>query len=150
MTSNIGSHVIQERFEGVTENNLLAVTETTKIEVMDLLRKTIRPEFLNRIDEVIMFKPLLRHEIKGIVEIQLNVLKEMLSERDIKISFSDAVINWLAEEGFDPQFGARPLKRVIQKEIVNELSKKILSGEVKSDDTIVVDEKGGEVVFGNG
>ena len=149
MTSNIGSHVIQERFEGVTENNLLAVTETTKIEVMDLLRKTIRPEFLNRIDEVIMFKPLLRHEIKGIVEIQLNVLKEMLSERDIKISFSDAVINWLAEEGFDPQFGARPLKRVIQKEIVNELSKKILSGEVKSDDTIVVDEKGGEVVFGN-
>ncbi|MBK7035257.1 MAG: ATP-dependent chaperone ClpB [Bacteroidetes bacterium] len=149
MTSNIGSHVIQERFEGVTENNLLAVTETTKIEVMDLLRKTIRPEFLNRIDEVIMFKPLLRHEIKGIVEIQLNGLKEMLSERDIKISFSDAVINWLAEEGFDPQFGARPLKRVIQKEIVNELSKKILSGEVKSDDTIVVDEKGGEVVFGN-
>ena len=150
MTSNIGSHVIQERFEGVTENNLLAVTETTKIEVMDLLRKTIRPEFLNRIDEVIMFKPLLRHEIKGIVEIQLNGLKEMLAERDIKISFSDAVINWLAEEGFDPQFGARPLKRVIQKEIVNELSKKILSGEVKSDDTIVVDEKGGEVVFGNG
>ena len=150
MTSNIGSHVIQERFEGVTENNLLAVTETTKIEVMDLLRKTIRPEFLNRIDEVIMFKPLLRHEIKGIVEIQLNGLKEMLSERDIKISFSEAVINWLAEEGFDPQFGARPLKRVIQKEIVNELSKKILSGEVKSDDTIVVDEKGGEVVFGNG
>ncbi|MBP9221520.1 MAG: hypothetical protein KBF42_09050, partial [Chitinophagales bacterium] len=73
-----------------------------------------------------------------------------LAERDIKISFSDAVINWLAEEGFDPQFGARPLKRVIQKEIVNELSKKILSGEVKSDDTIVVDEKGGEVVFGNG
>ncbi|MBP9221947.1 MAG: ATP-dependent chaperone ClpB, partial [Chitinophagales bacterium] len=118
MTSNIGSHVIQERFEGVTENNLLAVTETTKIEVMDLLRKTIRPEFLNRIDEVIMFKPLLRHEIKGIVEIQLNGLKEMLAERDIKISFSDAVINWLAEEGFDPQFGARPLKRVIQKEIV--------------------------------
>lgn len=149
MTSNIGSHVIQERFEGVTENNLLAVTETTKIEVMDLLRKTIRPEFLNRIDEVIMFKPLLRHEIKGIVEIQLNGLKEMLMERDIKITFSDAVINWLAEEGFDPQFGARPLKRVIQKEIVNELSKKILSGEVKSDDTIVVDEKGGEVVFGN-
>ncbi len=149
MTSNIGSHVIQERFEGVTENNLLAVTETTKIEVMDLLRKTIRPEFLNRIDEVIMFKPLLRHEIKGIVEIQLNGLKEMLSERDIKISFSEAVINWLAEEGFDPQFGARPLKRVIQKEVVNELSKKILAGEVKSDDTIVVDEKAGEVVFGN-
>ncbi len=149
MTSNIGSHIIQERFEGVTENNLLAVTETTKIEVMELLRKTIRPEFLNRIDEVIMFKPLLRHEIKGIVEIQLNGLTAMLAERDIKITFSDAVVNWLAEEGFDPQFGARPLKRVIQKEIVNELSKKILSGEVKSEDTIGVDEKGGDVVFGN-
>jgi len=149
MTSNIGSHIIQERFEGVTENNLLAVTETTKIELMELLRKTIRPEFLNRIDEVIMFKPLLRHEIKGIVEIQLNGLTAMLAERDIKITFSDAVVNWLAEEGFDPQFGARPLKRVIQKEIVNELSKKILSGEVKSEDTIGVDEKGGDVVFGN-
>lgn len=149
MTSNIGSLLIQERFEGVTEENLLATIETTKIEVMDLLRKTIRPEFLNRIDEIIMFKPLMRSEIKGIVEIQLNSLKKMLAERDIQIEFSDEAVEWLAEEGFDPQFGARPLKRVIQKEIVNELSKKILAGEVNSDDKILVDEINNEVIFRN-
>jgi ATP-dependent Clp protease ATP-binding subunit ClpB len=149
MTSNIGSLLIQERFEGVTEENLLATTETTKIEVMDLLRKTIRPEFLNRIDEIIMFKPLMRSEIKGIVEIQLNGLKKMLAERDIQIEFTDEAVAWLAEEGFDPQFGARPLKRVIQKEIVNELSKKILAGEVNSNDQIVVDEINDVVIFHN-
>ncbi len=149
MTSNIGSLLIQERFEGVTEQNLLATTETTKIEVMDLLRKTIRPEFLNRIDEIIMFKPLMRSEIKGIVEIQLNGLKKMLAERDIQIEFTEEAVAWLAEEGFDPQFGARPLKRVIQKEIVNELSKKILAGEVNSNDQIVVDEINDVVIFRN-
>lgn len=149
MTSNIGSLLIQERFEGVTEENLLATTETTKIEVIDLLRKTIRPEFLNRIDEIIMFKPLMRSEIKGIVEIQLNGLKKMLAERDIQIEFTDEAVAWLAEEGFDPQFGARPLKRVIQKEIVNELSKKILAGEVNSNDQIIVDEINDVVIFRN-
>ncbi len=149
MTSNTGSHLIQERFDGVTEENLLAVTETTKIEVMDLLRKTIRPEFLNRIDEIIMFKPLMRSEIKGIVAIQLNALKKMLAERDIQIEFTDELTAWLAEEGFDPQFGARPLKRVIQKEIVNELSKKILAGEVNSSDEIIVDEIEDGVIFRN-
>ncbi|MFZ1611418.1 MAG: ATP-dependent chaperone ClpB, partial [Chitinophagales bacterium] len=136
MTSNIGSHIIQERFEGVTEDNLLATTETTKIEVMELLRKTIRPEFLNRIDEVIMFKPLMRSEIKGIVVLQLRLLDSMLLDRNIQMRYSDELIEWLAEEGFDPQYGARPLKRVIQKEIVNTLSKKILGGEVHSDDII--------------
>lgn len=149
MTSNIGSHIIQERFEGVTEKNLLAVTETTKIEVMEMLRKTIRPEFLNRIDEVIMFKPLLRSEIKGIVTIQLEALRKMLKGRDITISFTDAAVDWLSEEGFDPQYGARPLKRVIQKEIVNELSKKILSGEVRSEAKIMVDEMEGNIIFRN-
>ncbi|HMX04953.1 MAG TPA: ATP-dependent chaperone ClpB, partial [Chitinophagales bacterium] len=130
MTSNIGSHIIQERFEGVNEDNLLAVTATTRIEVMEMLRKTIRPEFLNRIDEIIMFKPLLRSEIRGVVEIQLHLLADLLAERDIKLKFTPALITWLADEGFDPQFGARPLKRVIQKEIVNTLSKRILAGEV--------------------
>ncbi|MFN3940508.1 MAG: AAA family ATPase, partial [Chitinophagales bacterium] len=149
MTSNIGSHIIQERFEGVTENNLLAVSETTKLEVMDLLRKTIRPEFLNRIDEVIMFKPLMRNEIKGIVRLQLEILKNLLAERNMQLQFTDALIDWLAEEGYDPQFGARPLKRVIQKEIVNTLSKKILAGEVLSDDVIYADVIKGEVVFTN-
>lgn len=149
MTSNIGSHIIQERFEGVTENNLLATTETTKIEVMEMLRKTIRPEFLNRIDEIIMFKPLLRNEIRGIVKIQLAGLANMLEERSVKIVFTETLIDWLANEGFDPQFGARPLKRVIQKEIVNALSKKILAGEVVTDDVIRVDVKNDVVVFEN-
>ncbi len=149
MTSNIGSLLIQERFDDVTEDNLLAVTETTRLEVMDLLRKTIRPEFLNRIDEIIMFKPLMRSEIKGIVRLQLNGLKKMMIERSIEIDFSEDVINWLSEEGFDPQFGARPLKRVIQKEIVNELSKKILAGEVNNEDVIFVDVFDGNVVFSN-
>lgn len=149
MTSNIGSHIIQERFEGVTENNLLATTETTKIEVMEMLRKTIRPEFLNRIDEIIMFKPLLRNEIRGIVKIQLAALATMLEERSIKITFTENLIDWLANEGFDPQFGARPLKRVIQKEIVNALSKKILASEVVTDDVIQVDVVNDVVVFEN-
>ena len=149
MTSNIGSHIIQERFEGVTENNLLATTETTKIEVMEMLRKTIRPEFLNRIDEIIMFKPLLRNEIRGIVKIQLAALATMLEERSIKITFTESLIDWLANEGFDPQFGARPLKRVIQKEIVNALSKKILASEVVTDDVIRVDVINDVVVFEN-
>jgi ATP-dependent Clp protease ATP-binding subunit ClpB len=149
MTSNIGSHIIQERFEGVTENNLLATTETTKIEVMEMLRKTIRPEFLNRIDEIIMFKPLLRNEIRGIVKIQLASLATMLEERSIKITFTESLIDWLANEGFDPQFGARPLKRLIQKEIVNALSKKILASEVVTDDVIRVDVINDVVVFEN-
>ncbi len=151
MTSNIGSHIIQERFEGVTEENLLATTETTRIEVMEMLRKTIRPEFLNRIDEIIMFKPLLKSEIRGIVLIQLQSLVSMLAERDIHLTYSEALVDWLAEEGFDPQFGARPLKRVIQKELVNVLSKRILSGEVQAgaDARIHMDAEQGEVVFTN-
>ena len=149
MTSNIGSHIIQDRFEGVTEQNLLAVTETTKIEVMEMLRKTIRPEFLNRIDEILMFKPLLKNEIQGIVLLQLDHLKQILAQREIQIEFSDELIAWIAEEGFDPQFGARPLKRVIQKEIVNALSKKILAGEIQSESVIVADEIEGEIIFRN-
>ncbi len=149
MTSNIGSHIIQDRFEGVTEESLLAVTETTRIEVMEMLRKTIRPEFLNRIDEIIMFKPLLRNEIRGIVTIQLEALIAMLAEREIHLSYTDALADWLAEEGFDPQFGARPLKRVIQKELVNALSKKILAGEVGATSGILMDVRNGEVVFTN-
>lgn len=151
MTSNIGSHIIQERFEGVTEENLLAVTETTKIEVMEMLRRTIRPEFLNRIDEIIMFKPLLRSEIRGIVQIQLEALKAMLEERDMRMEFTEELVDWLADEGFDPQFGARPLKRVIQKELVNQLSKQILSGAVQGggDAVIRISVDKGEVAFSN-
>ena len=147
MTSNIGSHIIQEHFEGVKEDQLLAVTETTRLEVMELLRKTLRPEFLNRIDEVIMFKPLLRNEIHGIVELQLQHLAATLAHKGVTLQFSDGLIDWLSEEGFDPQFGARPLKRVIQKEIVNQLSKRLLEGSVTLNDSILADVEADQVVF---
>jgi ATP-dependent Clp protease ATP-binding subunit ClpB len=149
MTSNIGSHIIQERFEDVSEKNLDEVVENTKAEVMNLLRQTIRPEFLNRVDEVIMFQPLLKNEIKGIINIQLKQLKNMVSQSGIQLEFSDYLIDYLVENGYDPQFGARPLKRLIQKEIVNQLSKKILAGEVDKSHPVLVDVFDGVVVFRN-
>jgi ATP-dependent Clp protease ATP-binding subunit ClpB len=124
MTSNMGSHIIQENFEKVTEKNKDAVVDKTKIDVMNLLRQTIRPEFLNRIDEVIMFQPLMKNDIKGIITIQLKQLQKMLKQQDITLEFTDYALDYLVENGFDPQFGARPLKRLIQKEIINLLSKK--------------------------
>jgi ATP-dependent Clp protease ATP-binding subunit ClpB len=149
MTSNIGSHLIQEAFEGVNEKNLEAATEKAKLEVMGLLRETIRPEFLNRVDEIIMFKPLLRKEIKGIVHIQLNNLKRLVAENGIDLRFSDYTIDYLADNGFDPQFGARPLKRLIQKEIVNQLSKKILAGDIDKSKPVLADVFDGIIVFRN-
>ena len=150
MTSNMGSHIIQENFEKITEKNKYGVMETTKIEVMNLLKKTIRPEFLNRIDEVIMFSPLMRKEIIGIVEIQVKQLQQMLMKNNIHLMVSDKAKKDLAELGYDTQYGARPLKRVIQKELVNALSKKILSGEVTSDSKIFVDvTDDGDFVFSN-
>lgn len=138
MTSNFGSAIIQENFEKVTERNKQSIMETTKIEVMELLKKSVRPEFLNRIDDIILFTPLMRHEIKEIVRIQLHALESVLLKNGIRIGFTEEVLEQLAEEGFDPQYGARPLKRVIQKEIINELSKKILAGDVNSEDEILV------------
>ncbi|HRO18206.1 MAG TPA: ATP-dependent chaperone ClpB [Ferruginibacter sp.] len=123
MTSNMGSTVIQERFEEVTEENVEEVVEKTKAEVMALLKQTIRPEFLNRIDEVIMFRPLMKNEIRGIIEIQLSNLKHMLEENGVQLNFTEYALEYLAEHGYDPQFGARPLKRLIQKTIVNPLRK---------------------------
>ncbi len=149
MTSNIGSHIIQERFEDVSEKNLDEVVDNTKVEVMNLLRQTIRPEFLNRVDEVIMFQPLLKREIKGIINIQLQQLKNMVSQSGIELQFSDYLLDYLADNGYDPQFGARPLKRLIQKEIVNQLSKKILAGEVDKTHPVLVDVFDGVVVFRN-
>lgn len=149
MTSNMGSQIIQERFEDVTEDNLEKVMERTRTEVVNLLRQTIRPEFLNRIDEVIMFHPLMRREIKGIINIQLNHLKAQLEENGIELKFTDYALDFLAEHGYDPQFGARPLKRLIQKEIVNPLSKKILAGEVNREVPVLVDVFDGVVVFRN-
>jgi ATP-dependent Clp protease ATP-binding subunit ClpB len=150
MTSNIGSHLISEAFEGVsTENQAVEASEKAKGEVLTLLRQTIRPEFLNRVDEIIMFAPLLRKEIKSIIRIQLNNLQKLVAESGINLKFSDYALDYLAEHGFDPQFGARPLKRLIQKEIVNTLSKKILGGTIDKSQPVLVDVFDNTVVFRN-
>ncbi|HNR16792.1 MAG TPA: ATP-dependent chaperone ClpB [Chitinophagaceae bacterium] len=149
MTSNIGSHLIMDAFEKVTEKNIAEATEKAKLEVMNLLRQTIRPEFLNRVDEIIMFQPLLKKEIAGIVKIQLNNLKKLVADSGIQLQFSDYALEFLAEQGFDPQFGARPLKRLIQKEIVNQLSKRILAGDIDKTKPVLVDVFDGVVVFRN-
>jgi ATP-dependent Clp protease ATP-binding subunit ClpB len=149
MTSNMGSQVIQENFEGITEKNKEEVVERTQLEVMNLLRQTIRPEFLNRVDEIIMFQPLMQKEIAGIVKIQLNNLKRLVAESGINLVFSDYALDYLAAQGFDPQFGARPLKRLIQKEIVNSLSKKILAGDIEKSRPVMVDVFDNTVVFRN-
>jgi len=149
MTSNIGSHLIMEAFEDVKEKDIEAAAVKAKAEVMNLLRQTIRPEFLNRVDEIIMFQPLLKKEIAGIVKIQLDNLKKLVASSGIVLEFSDYALEYLAEQGFDPQFGARPLKRLIQKEIVNQLSKRILAGDVDKSKPVLVDVFDGVVVFRN-
>jgi len=149
MTSNIGSHLIQDAFDKVNEKNVDEVTENAKREVMSLLRQTIRPEFLNRVDEIIMFRPLMKKEIRGIVKIQLNNLKRLVASSGIQLQFSDYALEFLAEQGFDPQFGARPLKRLIQKEIVNQLSKRILAGDIDKSHPVLVDVFDNTVVFRN-
>jgi ATP-dependent Clp protease ATP-binding subunit ClpB len=149
MTSNMGSHIIQANFEDVTERNREEVMEKTRVEVTDLLRQTIRPEFLNRIDEIILFQPLLKGEIRGIIRIQLEDLQKLVAKNGINLEFSEYLIDYLAENGFDPQFGARPLKRLIQKEIVNQLSKRILAGDIDRTAPVLVDVFDGVVVFRN-
>ena len=149
MTSNIGSHIIQETFEGVTDKNLESKVEKSKTDVMALLKQTIRPEFLNRVDEIIMFSPLLQKQMASIVKIQLNNLKQLVAENGMQIEFSDYLVDYLSEQGFDMQFGARPLKRLIQKMVVNELSKKILSGEIDKSQKVLIDIFDGLIVFRN-
>jgi len=149
MTSNIGSHLIQEAFETVTEATIDEAAEKAKTEVMLLLKQTVRPEFLNRVDEIIMFHPLLKKEIKGIITIQLNQLKNLVAQSGIVLNFSDYALDYLAENGYDIQMGARPLKRLIQKEIVNQLSKKILAGDIDKSKPVLVDVFDGVVVFRN-
>lgn len=150
MTSNIGSHLIMDAFEGVSkEKDIETAAEKARVEVMNLLRQTIRPEFLNRVDEIIMFQPLLKKEIMGIVKIQLEGLKSLVAQGGIQLQFSDYALEFLAEQGFDPQFGARPLKRLIQKEIVNQLSKRILAGDIDKSKPVTVDVFDGVVVFRN-
>lgn len=149
MTTNLGSHIIQEAFETVNESNRVATTQKVKTEVMQLLKQTIRPEFLNRIDEIILFQPLLKDEIKKIIKIQFEHLQQMVAKNGIELNFSDYTFDFITDHGFDPQYGARPLKRLIQKEIVNGLSKKILSGEIDRHAPVLVDVFDGIVVFRN-
>ncbi len=141
MTTNIGSHIIQKHFDYITPENYFEVMESTREEVIALLKKTVRPEFINRIDEIIMFRPLSDQDIRKIVDIQLGLVAGRLKEAGITLEVTDAARNRLAKLGYDPQFGARPLKRVLQREILNELSKQILAGTVHKDSTIVVDVK---------
>ncbi|MEZ2444125.1 ATP-dependent chaperone ClpB [Chitinophaga sp. RCC_12] len=149
MTSNMGSHIIQENFENIDDTNREEIVDKTKDEVMTLLKQTIRPEFLNRVDEVIMFQPLLRSEIKGIINIQLQQLKDMVAKNGMILDFSDYALEYLSVQGYDPQFGARPLKRLIQKEIINLLSKKILAGDIDKSKPVLIDVFDGVVVIRN-
>jgi ATP-dependent Clp protease ATP-binding subunit ClpB len=139
MTTNIGSAIIQENFEKLTDENYFEVLDNTREEVLGLLRKTVRPEFINRIDEIIMFRPLSRKDIRRIVDIQVDLVRKRLDEAGVKLDLSEAARERLAKLGFDPQFGARPLKRVLQREILNALSKQILAGTVHKDSVIFVD-----------
>lgn len=149
MTSNIGSNVIQENFQDFEDSDKEQVIAKTKNQLFDLLRQTIRPEFLNRIDEIIMFTPLSRDEIGDIVKLQFNQVQQTLAEMGIEIEASEEALDWLAQLGYDPQFGARPLKRVIQKRILNELSKQILAGKVDKNSKIKLDMFDNQFVFLN-
>jgi len=150
MTTNIGSHRIQENFENLTDKNTEGIIETTKLEVFEMLKKSMSPEFLNRIDETIMFRPLSRADIRKIVDIQFELIRKRLAENGLEVEVADEVFDFLAKLGFDPQFGARPLKRVLQREILNQLSKEILAGNVDKDSkvSITLDNRG-EIAFSN-
>ncbi|WP_394971595.1 ATP-dependent chaperone ClpB [uncultured Croceitalea sp.] len=147
MTSNMGSHIIQEKFENNSDTH--SATESARIEVLGLLKKTIRPEFLNRIDDIIMFTPLNKADIKQIVGIQLEQLKKMLSKQNITLDATDEAIDYLGNKGFDVQYGARPIKRLIQKEVLNTLSKELLAGTIKSESIILIDSFNNKLVFRN-
>ena len=152
MTSNMGSQLIRENIEQAQGKGKIAkeqIMEQTKNDVLDLLKKTIRPEFLNRIDETIMFTPLDESEIRSIVQLQLNIVKRQLAENGIELQFTDAAINLIAEEGFDPQYGARPVKRVIQRHVLNPLSKDILAGKINHGKPVLVDAVEGLLWFSN-
>ena len=147
MTSNMGSHIIQEKFD---ENpDIYSATEAARVEVLGLLRKTIRPEFLNRIDDIIMFTPLSREDIREVVHLQLDQVKRLLEGQHITLEATEEAVSYLAEKGYDPQYGARPIKRLIQKEVLNKLSKELLSGSIRADSAVLLDSFDNELVFRN-
>jgi len=147
MTSNMGSHIIQEKFEDAVD--VESASEAARVEVLGLLRKTIRPEFLNRIDDIIMFTPLSKSDIKDIVGLQLDNLKKMLAQQNITLDATQEAIDYLAAKGYDPQYGARPVKRLIQKEVLNNLSKELLSGKITADSIVLLDSFDDQLVFRN-
>jgi ATP-dependent Clp protease ATP-binding subunit ClpB len=149
MTSNIGSQIIQKNLENLHDKNRQEVLERTKNEVFELLKKTLRPEFLNRVDELIMFTPLTNQEIRDVVRLQFNGVIQKLEENGIAISITEKALDLIAEQGYDPQYGARPIKRLIQKNILNELSRKILDGSVKRDQTVLIDRDKTGIIFTN-
>ncbi len=149
MTSNIGSHLIQENLEKINDQNREEIINQTRKQVFDLLKRSIKPEFLNRIDEIIMFQSLTQQEVRKIVELQINLIKKTLEKSSINLDVTKKAIDYIATIGYDPQFGARPIKRVIQKNLLNELSKMILEDKVDKNVAIVVDEKNGKLVFKN-
>ncbi|UUC45053.1 ATP-dependent chaperone ClpB [Flavobacterium cerinum] len=148
MTSNMGSHIIQEKFENL-KGSVEAATEAAKVEVLGLLKQTVRPEFINRIDEIVMFTPLSTANIREIVGLQLKSVIKMLAQQHITMDATPEAIDYLADKGYDPHFGARPVKRVIQREVLNELSKEILSGKVATDSIVLLDSFDGKLVFRN-
>ncbi|TRO65308.1 ATP-dependent chaperone ClpB [Christiangramia sabulilitoris] len=147
MTSNMGSHIIQEKFENIKDID--TAMEAAKTEVLGLLKQNVRPEFINRIDDIVMFSPLTRQDIKEIVGLQLKGVKKMLAHQNIVLDATEEAIKYLSAKGFDPQFGARPVKRVVQREVLNKLSKEILAGNISTDSIILLDEFNDELVFRN-
>jgi len=149
MTSNIGSGLIRENFEKMNPGNHDELVERTKNQVLELLKQTIRPEFLNRIDELIMFAPLDESQIEAIVRLQISLIQKTLQGNGVELELTEAAIHFIAAEGFDPQFGARPVKRAIQKFVLNDLSKQLIGGTVHNDQAIVLDYNGNTLVFKN-
>ena len=145
----MGSNLIQEKFESAKDKSRTSLMEESKQDVLQLLRGTVRPEFLNRIDEIIMFTPLNAEEIKSIVKIQLDQVKNRLQEQQIDIDFTPEAISQIASDGFDPQFGARPVKRVVQRQVLNKLSKEILAGNIHPNSNILIDCFEQNLVFRN-
>ena len=149
MTSNLGSSYIQSQFEKINDENREVIVEETKKEVMSMLKKTIRPEFLNRIDEIVMFEPLTHEDIGRIVDIQMNIVRKLLKENNIELDYTKKAKEWIARIGYDPLYGARPVKRTIQRYVVNDLSKRILAGDVNREHPIVIDADADGLTFKN-
>jgi ATP-dependent Clp protease ATP-binding subunit ClpB len=147
MTSNLGSDIIQEQYEQITDANSDAVAAKTRLLVFELLKKTIRPEFLNRIDDIIMFTPLNREEVRQIVNLQFDGILKMAAQNGVALSATEEALDWLAQLGYDPQFGARPLKRVLQKKVLNEFAKEILAGKAQAGDVVLLDVFEQQLVF---